>query len=154
MFTLTFPITLPDEHTFFDNGQYPVPSLPGGLSFRCMSFGTSSPLFLQISGFAEHDAVGFCPTLRSALRLAALEIEHSILPSDAAPVVSTAKHFDGSVPTVTPTQAGAVPYHATASMQNGLHISVLSKLIGASLTQGSPAKVNANLQARGTNTSP
>jgi hypothetical protein len=78
--------------------------------------------------------------------VAALDSEHSILPSDAVPVVSTAQHFDGSVPTVTPTQAGAVPYHATASMQNGLHISVLSKLIGASLTQGSPAKVNANPQ--------
>jgi hypothetical protein len=62
----------------------------------------------------------------------------------AVPILSTAQHFDGSVPTVTPTQADAVPYHATASMQNNLHISVLSKLIGASLTQGSPAKVSGN----------
>lgn len=147
MFTLTFPITLSDEHTFFDNGQYPVPPLPGGLSFRCMSFNKSSPLFLQISRFAtEQDALQFCPTLRSALRVAALDTEHSIRPSDAAPVASIAKHFDGSVPTVTPTQASAMPYHATASMQNGRHISVLSKLIGASLTQGSPAKVNASPQ--------
>ncbi len=146
LFTLTFPITLPDEHTFFDNGQYPVPPLPGGLSFHSMSF-DKAPLFLQIAGFAaEQHAIQFCQTLRIALRVVALDSGHSILPSDAAPIVSAAKHFDGSVPTVTPTSAGAMPYLATASMQNGLHISVLSKLIGASLTQQSPAKVSASPQ--------
>jgi hypothetical protein len=40
-----------------------------------------------------------------------------------------------------------MPYLVTSTTQNGLHISVLSNLIGASLTQGLPAKVNARPQA-------
>ncbi|MEE8204049.1 MAG: hypothetical protein V3R74_09900 [Alphaproteobacteria bacterium] len=142
MFTLSFPVKLPGEHTFFDNGQYPIPPLPGGLSFRCFS-NENAPLVLQISGFAtEQDAMDFCPILRSALRVAALDCEHSVTPSVATPTLSIEKHFDGSVPTVTPTKTGAMPYHTTTSMQTGLHISVLSKLVGTSLAQGSPAKVN------------
>lgn len=144
MFTLHFPIKLPEEHTFFDNGQYPVPPLPGGLSLRCFS-NDKMPVVLQISGFAsEQSAINYCATLTSALRLAALDCRHSITPSSAAAVASGARHFDGSVPTVTVTDKGAMPYHATMSMQNGVHISVLSNLIGASLAQGLPAKVNTS----------
>jgi hypothetical protein len=44
---------------------------------------------------------------------------------------------------VTLTGIKALPYHLTASAQQGLHISVLSKLIGASLAQGTPGKVNS-----------
>jgi hypothetical protein len=143
LFTLNFPIRLPDEHTFFDNGQYPVPSLPGGLSFGCFS-NENAPVVLEISGFAmEQDAIDFCTTLRTALRVAALGSHHSFTPSDAACVTSSEKHFNGNVPTVTPTQVKARPYHMSASTQNGLHISVLSKLVGASLVLGTVGRVNA-----------
>jgi hypothetical protein len=143
MFTLSFPVELPDEHTFFDNGQYPIRPLPGGLSLRCVS-NKNVPLVLQISGFAtEHEAMAFCPILRTALHVADLDCNHSMSPSDAAPSISTAKNFDGSVPTVTPTNICSKPYHATASMQTGIHISVLSKLLGTSLARGTPTKVNA-----------
>jgi hypothetical protein len=144
MFTLHFPIKLPEENSFFDNGQYPVPPLPGGLSVGCVS-NEKAPLVLRISGFAvEQDAFDFCPTLRIALRLAALGSDHSLSPSDAQPVKSNQKHFDGSVPTVTLTGTTALPYHASASVHTGLHISVLSNLIGTSISQGSPGKIVAN----------
>jgi len=144
LFTLNFPITLPEEHIFFDNGQYPVPPLPGNLSFHCIS-NDKHPVVLQISGFStEQDAIDFSTPLKVALRLAALDGEHSIVPSGITPVASTKKHFNGSVPTVTPTQVQALPYHASASVQHGLHISVLSKLVGKSLTQGTPSKIVAN----------
>lgn len=143
MFTLNFPIRLPSEHTFFDNGQYPVPPLPGGFSFGCFSY-DNGPLLLQVSGFAdEQDAIDFCPTLRTALRVAALDSDHGMTPCGAAPVISGEKHFDGSVPTVTPTETKALPYYMTASTQKCLHVSVLSKWIGAPLAQGTPARVNA-----------
>jgi hypothetical protein len=143
LFTLSFPIRLPGEHTFVDDGHYPVPPLPGGLSFGCFSY-DNGPLLLQVSGFAtEQVAIDFCPILRTALRLASLDSDHSITPSGAAPVISAEKHFNGSVPTVTATDAKAVPYYVTASMQNGQHLAVLSKLIGAPLAQGTSAHVNA-----------
>jgi hypothetical protein len=44
---------------------------------------------------------------------------------------------------VTPTQIKALPYHAFASTQSGLHISILSKLAGASLALGTVSRVNA-----------
>jgi hypothetical protein len=73
MFTLNFPIVLPDEHFFFDNGQYAVPPLPGGLSIGCIH-NEGAPVVLQISGFkSAQEAVDFCPALRTALRLAALD---------------------------------------------------------------------------------
>lgn len=143
LFTLNFPVRLPDEHTFFDNGQYPVPPLPGGLSFGCFS-NENAPVVLQIGGFeVEQDAVDFCATLRTALRVAALGSDHSLTPSDAPCATSSEKHFNGSIPTVTPTEVRALPYHAFASTQNGLHISILSKLVGASLALGTVSKVNA-----------
>ncbi|MEY9537864.1 hypothetical protein ABIE85_000924 [Bradyrhizobium diazoefficiens] len=142
MYTLNFPIRLPDEHTFFDGGQFPVPALPGGLSFGCISY-EKAPVVLQIGGFAiEQDAIDFCAPLRTALRVAALGSDHSITPSDAACVTSSEKHFNGNVPTVTPTEIKALPYHASASSQNGQHISALSKLIGSSLAPSRLNKVN------------
>jgi hypothetical protein len=112
------------------------------LSFGCFS-NENAPVVLQIAGFAvEQDAIDFCATLRTALRVAALDSDHSITPSDAACVTSSQKQFNGNVPTVTPTQVKALPYHISVSGQNGLHISILSKLIGASL--GTVGKVNAN----------
>jgi hypothetical protein len=144
MFTLNFPITVPEKHTFFDNGQYPVPPLPGDLSFHCISH-DKCPIVLQISGFTtEEDAINFSAPLKVALRLAALDGDHSITPSTVMPVVSKTKIFNGSVPTVTPTKVGALPYHASESVQHGLHISVLSKLIGDSLLQGTSAKIVAD----------
>jgi hypothetical protein len=84
LFTLNFPIRLPDEHTFFENGQYPVPPLPGGLSFSCFSY-DNGPLLLHVSGFAtEQVAIDFCPTLRTPLQVAALDSDHSITPSGDA----------------------------------------------------------------------
>lgn len=143
MFTLNFPIWLPDEHTFFDNNQYPVPSLPNGLSFGCFDH-KGSPLVLRITGFlTEQDALDFCPTLRTAIRVASLDSDHSIIPSDAAPASSTEKNFDGSVPTVIPAAVQALPYYLSSSRKIGVHISVLSKLIGAALVQGMAPKVSA-----------
>jgi hypothetical protein len=144
LFTLHFPVRLPDNHTFFDNGQYPVPPLPGGLKFGCIS-NENAPLLLQISGFAtEQDAIEFCPFFRAALRIATLESKHSMTPSDAAPVRANTKIFDGNVPTVTVTSIGAQPYFVSASSQNGLHISVLSNQINDSLAKGGPVKVSAD----------
>jgi hypothetical protein len=143
LFTLHFPIQLPPEHTFFDNGQYPVPPLPGGLSLKCISH-ENSPVLLQISGFAtEQNAMDFCPVLRGCLRGACLDSKHSITPSNTDAIVTKANHFDGSRPTVTQTQIGAMPYYATMSQTNGLHISVLSGAIGACMTHGLPAKLAA-----------
>lgn len=146
MFTLHFPLQLPAEHAFFDNGQYPIPPLPGGLSIRCIS-NDDTPLVLHISGFAsEEEAVNYGPILRVLLLGASLDSAHSMKPSSAETVVSQAKHFDGSVPTVTPTALGATPYHATMSMQNGLHISVLSRAISACFARNLPAKLIAKPQ--------
>ena len=135
MFTLNFPIVLPDEHFFFDDGRYAVPPLPGGLSIGCIR-NEGAPVVLQISGFhSAQAAVAFCPALRAALRLAALDSEHSISPSRAQPVISQGKPFDGNVPTVAPTSENLLPYHASVSQQNGLHISVLAKRLGFALSQ-------------------
>jgi hypothetical protein len=143
LFTLHFPLQLPAEHAFFDNGQYPIPPLPGGLSIRCIS-NDDTPLVLHISGFAsEQEAVNYGPILRGLLRGASLDSAHSMTPSSADTVVSQAKHFDGSVPTVTPTALSAMPYHATMSMQNGLHISVLSRALSDCLARNLPAKLIA-----------
>lgn len=143
MFTLNFPIRLPDENSFFDNGQYPVPLLPGDLSLKCVSH-DNSPLLLQVSGFTtEQDAIEFCPILRISLRVSALESGHSMTPSGAEPIISGERKFNGSVPTVTPTEKKALPYFITASVQKSLHVSVLSNWIGASLAQGIPTRVNA-----------
>jgi hypothetical protein len=129
VFTLHFPVRLPNEHTFFDNGQYPVPPLPGGLSIRCLAH-ENAPLVLKIAGFAtEQAALDYCPALAVALRMASLDCKHSMAPSDATPVVSLKELFDGSVPTVTSTKIDAQPYFMSASMQKGLHISVLSRAL-------------------------
>lgn len=133
MYTLNFPITVPAEHTFFDNGQYPIPPLPGGLTLTCFSY-EDSPLLLRIAGFpAEKAALDFHPLLHHALRVAALDTKHSILLPEASPVTAAEKHFDGAVPTVTPTKNNALPYHATVSMQSCVHISVLANRIGDAL---------------------
>lgn len=133
MYTLNFPITLPAEYTFFDNGQYPVPPLPVGLVLSCFSL-DGGPLILRVTGFAaESAALNFGSLLRHALRVAALTAEHSILLPEGAPVTAGGKHFDGSVPTVTPTNNNALPYHATSLMQTGLHISVLARHVGDAL---------------------
>jgi hypothetical protein len=144
LFTLNFPVRIPNEHTYFDGGRHPVPLLPGGLSFGCVD-AEDHPLVLRITGFhSEQEALDFCPTLRKALQWASLDSEHSITPSDTSPIISTEKHFDGSIPTVTFTNITALPYFFTASSQNGEHISVLSKQIGAALAHGAVAKMNAN----------
>jgi hypothetical protein len=147
MFTLNFPIVLPDQHFFFDNGQYAVPPLPGGLCVGCIH-SEGAPVVLQISGFkSAQDAVDFCSPLRAALRLAALDSEHSISPSRAQPVMSQGKPFDGNVPTVAPTSENLRPYHASISQQNGLHISVLAKRLGSALSQAATggSKITPNL---------
>lgn len=140
MYTLHFPITLPAEHTFFDNGQYPVPPLPNGLALSCSSL-DGGPLLLTITGFpAKQAALDFCPVLCQALRLAALNTEHSLLLPEGAPVAAIEKLFNGSVPTVTMTKINAQPYHATSSMQSGLHISILVKRISEALGSGAAQK--------------
>jgi hypothetical protein len=94
MFTLNFPIVLPDQH-FFDNGPYAVPPLPGGLSIGCIH-NEGTPIVLRISGFKSAQvAIDFCPSLR----LASLDSEHSISPSRAQPVISQGIPFNGHVPT-------------------------------------------------------
>ena len=51
MFTLHVPIQLPPGHSFFDNGQYPIPPLPGGLTAHSME-NDDGPLAFSVSGFA------------------------------------------------------------------------------------------------------
>lgn len=143
MFTPHFPIRLPDEHTFYDNGQHPVPLMPGGLSFGGLTCEIVKGLvLLQISGFAtEQEALDFCHILSNALRVASLDHAHSIVPSDVAPIGTHEKHFDGSIPTVIPTQTKASPFYTSASMQTSLHISVLARSVGAALEQGMVARL-------------
>ena len=130
MYTLNFPVQLPPEHSYFDNGQYPIPPLPGGLFLNCIE-SDGAPLVLRVSGFAsEEDAV------KALLQAASLDSAHSFSPLGASAVLSESKHFNGSLPTVTSTANAALPWHATASMKNGLHISVLSRLIAEHLTNG------------------
>lgn len=144
LFTLSFPITLPPEHTFFDNARYPVPPLPGGLSVRCIS-NEHAPVVLRIAGFAsQRDAIDFCSVLRDAIRGASLESDHSMIPSGANAVVSELLLFDGSAPTVTATSLNAMPCVVTTLQQNQLHVSVLSKAIGDCIARGLPANLNAN----------
>jgi hypothetical protein len=144
LYTLNFPVQLPPEHSYFDNGQYPIPPLPGGLFLNCIEV-NGAPLVLRVSGFtSEEDAVNFSPILKTMLQATSLDIGHSFAPLGASAVLSESKHFDGSLPTVTPTANAALPWHATASMKNGLHISVLSKLIADHLTNGVAPKLTAN----------
>jgi hypothetical protein len=97
-----------------------------------------------VLGFAtEQDAIDFCPTLRTALQVVALDSEHSITPSGGMPVVSHEAIFNGSVPTVTPTENKASPYYLKASMRNGLHVSVLSKWLTAAFADGAPGRASA-----------
>jgi hypothetical protein len=145
VFTLNFPVRLPDEHTYFDDPRYAahVPPLQGGLSLGCIS-NEGCPLVLKISGFqTEQDAIDFCPSLIASLRIAALDSKHSLTPSTNRAVTSIAKHFDGSVPTVTPTDANCLPYHTSTRQSEGLHISVLAKLIADSLGQSLHTKAAA-----------
>ena len=142
MFTLNFPIVLPDDHFFFDDGQYPVPPLTGGLSIGCIH-NDGSPIVLRVAGFeTSQDAIDFCPLLRNALRLASLDSDHSISPSRAQAVMSQGKKFNGNVPTVTPTNENLLPYHASMSQKNGLHISVLARRLGTALSQGTTGGPN------------
>jgi hypothetical protein len=144
LYTLTFPVQLPPEHSYFDNGQYPIPPLPGGLFLNCIE-SDGAPLVLRVSGFAsEEDAVKFSPVLKALLQAASLDSAHSFAPLGASAVLSESKHFNGSLPTVTSTANAALPWHATASMKNGLHISVLSRLIAEHLTNGVAPKLTAN----------
>jgi hypothetical protein len=144
LYTLNFPVRLPPEHSYFDNAQYPIPPLPGGLFLNCIE-NEAAPLVLRVSGFAsEEDAIKFSPVLKILLQAASLDSAHSFAPSGASALLSQSKHFNGDLPTVTPTMNAALPWHATASMKSGLHISVLSKLIAEHLTNGVAAKLNAN----------
>jgi hypothetical protein len=144
VFTLNLPIQLPEEHGYFDNGQYPVPPLPGGLAVSCIAL-NAGVIVLRVSGFAtEQAATNFCPSLVNSLRIAALDSKHSLTPSDACVVTSNAEHFNGSTPTVTPTAKNAMPYHATMRQTEELHISVMTKLVAASLSKGSPDLIAAN----------
>jgi hypothetical protein len=104
----------------------------------------AGPLIFRVLGFAtEQDAIDFCPTLRTALQVVALDSEHSITPSGGMPVVSHEAIFNGSVPTVTPTENKASPYYLKASMRNGLHVSVLSKWLTAAFADGAPGRASA-----------
>src|SRR5262245_15838097 len=54
-------------HGFFDNGQYPVPSLPGGLIVGCIEL-RDGFVVLGISGFAtKQQAADFVPSIPPAL---------------------------------------------------------------------------------------
>ncbi len=143
LFTLYFPVHLPDDHSYFDNKELPTLSLENGLSVTC-GHDDSMPFVLQISGFPDQKhAVDFCPTLRTALRLAALDTPHSIMPSDAPPTIASKELFDGNVPTVCATNSKARPYHLSSSMRTGLHISNLANLIDQHISQGHCTKAQS-----------
>lgn len=141
MFTLNLPINLPGEYYFFENDQHPVPALPGGLTLKSHN-NEEGPLILRVSSFAtEQGAIDYCTELRTALRVAALKSQHSITPSNAPPVISRKQHFDGNKPTVTQTDPEALPYVATSSIRNGLHLAILSTWISEALSNGSLPRV-------------
>jgi hypothetical protein len=145
MFTLHVPIVLPPGHSFFDNGQYPVPPLPGNLIVSSVAH-ENAPLFLSIAGFqTEPEARDFWPTLRASLLWATLQAEHSMAIDTGDVVTADKGMFDGSRPTVFAT-GGPTPYYASGSAQHGLHISVLSNYLNDGMGKGLSAKLKAKAE--------
>lgn len=141
MFTLHFPIVLPDERTYFEDARYVVPPLPGGYSVSSTET-ENHPFLLHISGFPSGEAaVSFGQVLTSVIRIATFETGHSMIPPSEAPTVSDGKSYDGSRPAVTLTEKRINPHFTSASMRVGAHLSELSKLIGSILQGGWPQKL-------------
>lgn len=142
MFTLHVPVVLPADHSFFDNGQYPVPPLPGNLTVSSVAH-ENAPLFLGIAGFpTETEARKFWPTLRASILWATLQSKQSMAIRADDVVTADKGMFDGSRPTIFAT-GSATPYYASGFAQHSLHISVLSNYLSDGIGIGLLAKLKS-----------
>jgi hypothetical protein len=145
MFTLSFPVLLPPDRSFFIDERAAVPPLNGKLDLSCGEHGEQSPLVLQVSGFpSEDEAKQFAPALASALRWASICCGYSISPSRDGVVSVSTKHFDGSIPTVFPTTSRATPYHTTTTMVRGEHLILLSRRLNEAFSLEVPATLQSD----------
>lgn len=142
MFTLAYPISLPEERGFHDDARATTPPLAGGLRLTCLDFRQGQVQLLLIQGFESAEAaVGFSREFGTALQCASLSLPHGIGISDAEPVSEFLKRYDGHVPAVYPTVPGASPYFASSSVTSIDHVTGLAALLNHDLQKGTSRRL-------------
>ena len=149
MFTVSLPVMLPPERSFFHDNQVAVPLLEGKFSLTCDPHQLDFPTLLRISGFeSEEEAKKFIQSVIHSLRWASTERGFSISPSTADVATTTEKLFDGSAPVVFSSILNSQAYRAKATVLHGEHIYHLANVLNDALARDIPKKLQADKQLR------
>lgn len=123
MYTLAYPIMLPEGHGFHDDPRAVAPLLEGGLRLTCRKFNLKQAQILLVEGFLDANAaVQFSNSFDAALRCASLSLTHGFNLHSGPAVIDHEGIYDGHVPTVYPTGLDAKPIFATARVANLDHV--------------------------------
>lgn len=143
MFTLYFPISLPEGRGLFSNG-FEYPAIKGGLHLGLLPATDDIPLHtLVVTGFETLDAAaGFVPELQTALRIASVHLGYSIGFSGKDACAANSSNFDGAVPTVLPASTPARPYYTSSSTSYQIHVSNIAGLVSSALNSGANSRAN------------
>lgn len=144
MYTLAYPIILPEGHGFHDDPRAIAPLLEGGLRLTCRKFSLNEAQILLVEGFDDaNTAVQFSNSFGAALRCASLSLTHGFnLHGGPAVIDHEGIYYDGHVPTVYPTGSGAKPIFATARVANIDHIIGLAEQLNHELRDGTAKRLD------------
>ena len=134
MFTLAYPVLLPEGHGFHDDARAIAPLLEGSLRLTCLDFreGHVQPLIVQ--GFESAEAAKqFAANFGAALQCASLSLAHGLGAVDSDAAVDFVGHYDGHRPAIYSTTPGASPYFATARATSIDHIIGLAERLNHEL---------------------
>ncbi|WP_395329211.1 hypothetical protein WBP06_14630 [Novosphingobium sp. BL-8H] len=142
MFTLTYPLSLPEGRSFHSDARAIVPPLMGNLRLTHHPHNAGYPVVLIIEGFDDQEAAAaFADEFGAFLRCASLSLEHGFRISDQPAILTDVAAYDGNSPTIFRTDLKARPYWARATATLINHLVVLANEIVAEQKNGSAKRL-------------
>jgi len=145
MYSLSFPVTLPDDRAFFVDERTEAPPLCGNLRFSCGKRSHGFPQILFVEGLSDlPSAKSFAAELASALRCASLQLGHSFQPSDHEPVIADMGFYNGQFPTIFETTLKAKPAECTAYVLMSEHLINLAREVDQAISSGKMSRLSSS----------
>jgi hypothetical protein len=142
MYSLAYPVTLPDDHTFHVDDRTPVPPV-ASFTISCNQHQRGNPQVFSFHGFSDPAAAEqFSKRLADAFLCASLALPHGFRLPDRPLNVTERRHYDGWTPTVYPSKINATAVTANAFMTSSVHLVTLARQLDFELQSGAVDRVS------------
>jgi len=136
MYTLAYPVTLPDDRAFHCDDRAVVPPI-GTLRVSCREHKRDLPQIFNFTGFTDAESANaFADQLAQAFQCASLSIGHGFKLPDRAVTITEMSVFDGHTPSIFPTAIKAKPVTGVAYLTMSAHLATLSNQLGCAIESG------------------